>query len=48
MEKSIIGTTEITSNFQITVIKKVRKQLDVKTGDTLVFYGEKGKITIER
>lgn len=45
---SILGTTKLTQDGKITLISDVRKKLDVKGGDVIVFRDDGGKITISK
>lgn len=48
MEK-LLGSSRVQPNFRVTLIRKVRRKLEVKEGDTLAFYeDERGNITIKR
>jgi len=42
----VIGATKVTGKFQITLTEAVRKLLDLKVGDTVVYVEENGKVYI--
>jgi len=44
----ILGTSKITSKFQVTLPKPVREKLNVKPGELMVFVEENGKIVITK
>jgi AbrB family looped-hinge helix DNA binding protein len=44
----MIGTAKITSKGQVTLPKKVRKRLNVDTGDTIIFEYVGGQLIIRR
>ena len=48
MVSKILGTTKLGENFRITVPHKVRKILDVKASETLVYYNENDEIIIRK
>jgi AbrB family looped-hinge helix DNA binding protein len=49
MVRKALGSSKITSSNQITLPKEVREDLDVRSGDIIVFYKEDdGKITVQR
>lgn len=46
--KIIIGTSEFSASYQITIPRFVRELLNIKKGDSIGFYRENGKIYIEK
>ena len=48
MAKKILGTSKITVNRKISLIKEVADRLHAQEGDTVVFYDDDGKIIIEK
>ena len=42
----VLGSSTVTSKFQITVPLKVRQDLEVEVGDTIAFVKENGKVFI--
>jgi len=48
MAKKILGTSKITVNRKISLIKEVADRLHAQEGDTIVFYEDDGKIIIEK
>jgi AbrB family looped-hinge helix DNA binding protein len=42
----VLGASKVTIRYQVTLPPEVRKLLEVKEGDTLVFAEEKGKVFI--
>lgn len=43
----ILGASKITVRYQVTVPEDVRKLMKIKTGQTLVFAEENGKIILK-
>ncbi len=48
MTKKILGTSKISTNRKISLLKKVADELKAGVGDDVVFYSENGKICIEK
>ncbi len=44
----ILGTSKITSNRKISLIKNVAEKLDAKEGDLIIFYDKYGEIVISK
>ena len=48
MAKEILGTSKISSKFQITVPKEVRDRFGFKADEILVFADDNGKLVIRK
>lgn len=48
MGKKILGTSKVAIGRKISLLKEVADKLQAKEGDTIVFYDDEGKITIEK
>lgn len=48
LTKEILGTSRISSKFQVTVPKEVRDRFRIKAEDILVFSDEDGKLVLRR
>ncbi len=48
MSKKILGTSKIAAGRKISLLKEIADKLKADVGDTIVFYEENGKITIEK
>lgn len=48
MSKKILGTTKISSNRKISLLKDVAEKMKADVGDDIVFYEDSGKIFIEK
>ncbi len=48
MGKKILGTSKIAAGRKISLLKEVADKLKADVGDTIVFYEENDKITIEK
>ena len=46
-EADVLGQTRITTNYQITLPKKIRKELNAKIGDIAVFSKDDKRIYIK-
>jgi len=44
----ILGTSKLTSKFQITLIEEARKALELSAGDRVVFLEKDGEIIIRK
>jgi AbrB family looped-hinge helix DNA binding protein len=41
-----LGSSTVTTRFQVTIPEKARKMLKIEEGDTIVFFEEDGKVNI--
>lgn len=48
MTKKILGTSKISTNRKISLLKKIADKLKADVGDDVVFYEENGKICMEK
>lgn len=48
MTKKILGTSKISTNRKISLLKKIADKLKADVGDDVVFYEENGKIFLEK
>jgi len=46
--RRLLGTSKVSTNNKITLIKEVAEKLGIKEGDKVAFYEENGKIIIEK
>ena len=47
-ERKLLGTTKVSTDNKITIVKDAASILKVSRGDILAFYQENGKIYIEK
>ncbi len=48
MSKKILGTSKISTNRKISLLKEVSEKLKAEEGDNIVFYEDSGRIFIEK
>jgi len=48
MTKKVLGTSKISTNRKISLLKDIADKLKADVGDTVVFYEDNGKICIEK
>jgi len=48
MIKKVLGTSKISTNRKISLLKDIADKLKADVGDTVVFYEDNGKICIEK
>lgn len=48
MVKKVLGTSKISTNRKISLLKKIADKLKADVGDDVVFYEENGKIFLEK
>jgi hypothetical protein len=46
--KKLLGSTKVSTDNKVTIIKKAAEILGINKGDMLAFYEEEGKIYVER
>ena len=46
--KTLLGSTKVSTDNKVTIIKKAAEILGVNKGDILAFYEEEGRVYIER
>lgn len=48
MAKKVLGTSKVSTNRKISLLKKIADKLNADIGDDVVFYEENGKIFLEK
>ena len=46
--RKVLGSSQITRNFQVTIPSKVREKFEFKEGDLVLFVVEGDKLVVER
>lgn len=46
--RKLLGSTKVSTDNKVTIVKNASELLDIKKGDLLAFYEENGKICIEK
>lgn len=46
--RRLLGSTKVSTDNKITIVKEATSVLDVKKGDIVAFYEDNGKIYIEK
>ena len=46
--KKLLGSTKVSTDNKITIVKKATEILEIEKGDILAFYEENGRIYIEK
>ncbi len=46
--KKLLGSTKVSTDNKVTIVKNASEILEIKRGDLLAFYEENGRVCIEK